>query len=174
MNFEFAILDFIRENLSCDFLDAVMKFFTFLGDGGWVWILTGVILLLFKKTRGIGISVCLALIFSLLVSNITLKPLIARTRPFDLTEGIKLITDRPTDFSFPSGHSSASFAAAVAIFCNNKKYGAFALVLAFLIAFSRLYLYVHFPTDVLAGSVIGSGCGYVAYLITNKIKKVIR
>lgn len=171
MNFEFAILDFIRENLSCGFLDYLMRFFTFLGDEGWIWILTGVVLLFFKKTRRIGISVCMALIFSLLVSNIALKPIIARTRPFDLAEGIKLIIDSPTDFSFPSGHSSASFAAAVAIFCNNKKYGSLALVLSFLIAFSRLYLYVHFPTDVLAGSVIGVGCGYIAYLITKHIKK---
>ena len=171
MNFEFAILDFIREYLSCPLLDSVMKFITFLGDAGWIWILTGVTLLFFKKTRRIGTAICLALIFNLVVTNITLKPLIARTRPFDLAEGIKLITDKPTDFSFPSGHSSASFAASVAIFCNNKKYGAFALVLALLIAFSRLYLYLHFPSDVLAGSIIGSVCGYISYLIIKRIKK---
>ncbi len=171
MDFEFAILDLIREYLSCPLLDSVMKFITFSGDAGRIWILTGVILLFFEKTRKIGIAVCLALIFNFVVTNITLKPLIARTRPFDLAEGIKLITDKPTDFSFPSGHSSASFAASVAIFCNNKKYGTFALILALLIAFSRLYLYLHFPSDVLAGSIIGSVCGYISYLIIKRIKK---
>jgi undecaprenyl-diphosphatase len=171
MNIEYAVLDFIRDTFSSEFLDAVMRFFTFLGDAGWIWILTGVTLLFFKSTRRIGGSVLLALVFSFVFSNLMLKPLIARTRPFDLIEGIKLIIDAPTDFSFPSGHTSASFAAASAIFFQNKKYGAVAIVLACIIAFSRLYLYVHFPSDVIGGCVIGWICGFGSYLTLKHIKK---
>jgi undecaprenyl-diphosphatase len=171
MNIEYAVLDFIRDTFSSEFLDAVMRFFTFLGDAGWIWILTGVTLLFFKSTRRIGGSVLLALVFSFVFSNLMLKPLIARTRPFDLIEGIKLIIDAPTDFSFPSGHTSASFAAASAIFFQNKKYGAVAIVLSCIIAFSRLYLYVHFPSDVIGGCVIGWICGFGSYLTLKHIKK---
>lgn len=171
MEFEYTILDFIQNNFSHPIVDEVMKFFSFLGNSGWVWILLGVSLLFFKKTRKIGITICLSLIFSLLICNITLKPLIARTRPYELREAIALIIDRPNDFSFPSGHTSASFAAAVAIFAHDKRYGAIALTLASLIAFSRLYLYVHFPTDVLGGMIIGSLCGICAYFAIKYVYK---
>ncbi len=165
MNFEIVILDFIRENLSHPFMDGIMKGITFLGNAGWFWICLGVVLSVIPKTRKIGLTVCLALVINLVVCNLTLKPLIGRMRPFDLKEGIDLLISKPTDFSFPSGHTSASFASAVAVFMYNKKYGSMALVLAFLIAFSRLYLYVHFPTDVLGGIIIGSLCGICAYFL---------
>lgn len=165
IEFEFFILNFIREHLSCTFMDAVMRAITFLGDAGWIWILSGIVLTIIPKTRKIGVTVCLSLVLSLLVSNITLKPIIARTRPFDLAEGIALIIDSPKDFSFPSGHTSASFAAAVAIFTHNKKWGVLPLILAVLIGFSRLYLYVHFPSDVLGGALIGTACAVSSYVI---------
>lgn len=163
MNIEFEILNFIRDSFSGPFMDVLMKLITFLGDEGWFWIVSGVVLSIIPKTRKIGFTVCLSMIFSLLVCNLTLKPIIARTRPYDLIEGIELIISAPTDFSFPSGHSSVSFAAAVAIFMHNKKYGSLALVLAGLIAFSRLYLYVHFPSDVIAGSLLGALCGVAGF-----------
>ncbi len=174
-NFEYFILDFIQ-NLSSPFMDFLMKSVTFLGDAGWVWIAAGIILSIIPKTRKVGFTVCLSLIFSVLISNVTLKPLIARTRPYDLIEGIRLIIDAPKDFSFPSGHTSASFAAAAAIFAYNKKWGSIPLILAFLIGFSRLYLYVHFPTDVLGGAVIGSICAIISYysiklIYTKKVSK---
>ncbi len=168
---EYIILDFIRSNFSCPFMDYVMRFISFLGDGGWIWILTGLVLCVFPKTRKAGLTVLVALAINLVICNLTLKPLIARVRPFDLKEGIELIISKPTDFSFPSGHTSASFAAAVAIFLHNKKYGAIALVLAGLIGFSRLYLYVHFPTDVLGGVVVGIISAVASYYIF-KNKKV--
>lgn len=174
MKIEYAILDFIRDNLSSPFMDGVMKIITFLGNGGWFWIALALVLTAVPKTRKIGVSVCVSLLLSLLLCNLTLKPIVARTRPYDLIEGIELIIAKPTDFSFPSGHSSASFAASVAVFANNKKYGAFALALAFLIAFSRLYLYVHFPSDVLAGILLGSFCGIMGYYITKLARRVIK
>lgn len=165
MDFEYAILDFIRDNLSCTPMDAVMQAISFLGNAGWFWIVVGVTLSIIPKTRRMGFTVCLALIFSLIFCNLTLKPLVDRVRPYDLIDGIKLIITAPTDASFPSGHTSASFAAACAIFAHNKKWGGAAIALAVLIAFSRLYLYVHFPSDVLGGIFIGTLCAVFAYYI---------
>ncbi|MBE6693029.1 MAG: phosphatase PAP2 family protein [Ruminococcaceae bacterium] len=170
-NIELSILNFIRDNLTHPILDGVMKFITFFGDAGWFWIVLGVALLFFKKTRKMGITVCFALLLNLILCNITLKPLVARIRPYDLAEGIELIISKPSDFSFPSGHTSASFAAAAGVFAHNKKYGAFALIFAFLIAISRLYLYVHFPTDVLAGAIVGAFCAMVSYYTFKAIFK---
>ena len=174
MEIEYAVLDFIRDNLSSPFMDGFMKIITFLGNGGWFWIVLALVLTAVPKTRRIGVSVCVSLLLSLILCNLTLKPIVARTRPYDLIEGIELIIAKPTDFSFPSGHSSASFAASVAIFANNKKYGAFAVALAFLIAFSRLYLYVHFPSDVLAGILLGSFCGILGYYITKLTRRAVK
>ena len=164
MNFEFAILDFIRENFTSAPMDSIMKFITFFGNAGWFWIVLSLVLAFIPKTRKIGLTACCALLFSLIFCNLTLKPLIARTRPYDVIEGIKLIIEAEHDYSFPSGHTSASFAAAVSIFYYDKKwFGISALVFATLIAFSRLYLYVHFPTDVLGGLVLGIVCATLAF-----------
>lgn len=172
MNFEYVILDFIRDNLSCAFMDALMQFITFFGNGGWFWIALGLVLSFIPKTRKIGITVCLALLINLIICNLSLKPLIARVRPYDLREGIALIIDAPHDFSFPSGHTSASFAAACAVFAYNKKvYGISAVVFATLIAFSRLYLYVHFPTDILGGIVVGIVSALASFFIVKALCK---
>jgi len=165
LDFEYTILDFIRNTFSCDIMDTVMKGITFLGDGGWFWIVLGVVLAVLPETRKIGFTLCGALILSLIFCNLTLKPLISRARPYEIAEGIKLIISPPGDYSFPSGHTSASFAGAVAVFIHNKKFGSIALVLAGLIAFSRLYLYVHFPTDVLGGAIVGTGCAVLSYFL---------
>lgn len=170
MNIEFTILDFIRNNLTSPFMDGLMKGITFLGNAGWIWIVLGVVLAIVPRTRKTGVCVCCALIFSLVLCNLTLKPLIARVRPYELIEGIELIIAAPSDHSFPSGHTSASFAGAVAIFLNEKKLGVPAIILATLIAFSRLYLYVHFPTDVLGGMILGSICAVLGYFIVKKTK----
>ncbi len=174
MSFEIAILDFIRENLSCGAMDVIMKAITFLGNGGWFWIALGVILSFIPKTRRMGLTVCCALLFGLILCNLTLKPLVARTRPYEVVEGIKLIIPTPSDYSFPSGHTNASFAAAVAVFINDKKYGTAALILASLIAFSRLYLYVHFPTDILGGIVVGTVCAILAWYVVKTVEKKIK
>ena len=152
---DFYILDFIRSHLNCAFLDATMSFSSALGNFGLIWILLTAVLFCLKKYRKTAAAMGLALIMTLLVCNCVLKPLIARTRPFNVNTAINLIIAAPKDYSFPSGHTSASFAAATALFAGDKKLGAFALALAAIIAFSRLYLYVHYPSDVLAGAVIG-------------------
>lgn len=151
---ELGILYFLQ-SLHTPWLDWVMKSITHLGDGGFFWILTGVILFCFKKTRRLGFCVLLSLVGGLLIGNILLKNLVARDRPCWIDPTVQLLIANPKDFSFPSGHTLASFEGAVSIFLYNRRWGTAALVLAAVIAFSRLYLFVHFPTDVLTGLALG-------------------
>jgi undecaprenyl-diphosphatase len=157
------ILLWIQEYIRTDWLTAVMLPITKLGDLGKIWILICLVLLIFRKTRSAGAAGILALVFSLCVNNVILKHAFSRTRPYEVVDGLILLTEKATDFSFPSGHAGSSFAAATAIFCMSKSKGRIAaLVLAVLIAFSRLYIGIHYPTDVLAGTVTGILCGLAA------------
>ncbi len=164
-------------------LNPIMYFFTCLGNAGIFWILLALALLtvLPKKYRKVGLTMAIALILSLIMCNGVMKNFYHRVRPF--------VTD-PTlqetelygifatihDWSFPSGHTSASFAAAVAMFMWYKKEGTGALIIAALVSISRLYLTVHYPTDVLASLILGSLYGVIAYFITvalfNKFPKI--
>ena len=167
---DFLILNFIRENTTNPFLDFIMPFITHLGSSGAIWIIICIILLALKKSRRTGITLAISLILCLLICNILLKPLIARPRPYDINTVVEIMVTKPTDFSFPSGHTTASFAAAVSmLLCKKKQLGTISLILAFLIAFSRLYLYVHFPSDVIFGMLLGTILAFFAYYITNFI-----
>lgn len=151
------ILLWIQENVRNEFLTPIMTFITHLGDYGWFWIALAAVLLLIKKTRPLGFLVVCSLIGSYLVNNVLLKNLVARIRPYEAVEGLHRIIEAQVDLSFPSGHTGSSFAAAVVIFLMcSKKAGIPALALAFLIMLSRLYVGVHYPTDVLAGMVTGT------------------
>ena len=167
-NLDFALLDLIQAYIACDFLDRAVPVITHLGDGGWIWIVTALVLLAFKKTRKYGVAMALALILDLLLCNLLLKPLIARPRPFALRE-VTLLIPTPGDHSFPSGHTAASFAAAGGLLFMKARGKVPALVLAALIGLSRLYLYVHYPTDVLGGVLLGLACGFVAVHLTKKL-----
>lgn len=171
--FDLPILDWIAENLCCPFLDAVMPLVTKLGDAGIFWIAVAVMLLIFPKTRRIGLSMGAALLIGLVVCNLTLKPLLARIRPYDYQlehfgRTITLLVATPHDFSFPSGHTLASFEAAIALTVYNRKWGIPALLLAAVIAFSRLYLYVHYPTDVLFSMLISVPIAFLACWLVQK------
>ena len=156
MEIESAILLWIQNNLRCDFLTPVMRVITTLGNGGAFWIVLTLLLLIFKRTRRMGVYCAASMLLTLLVVNLCIKPLAARTRPYELIEGLQILVSRPHDYSFPSGHSANSLTCAWTIFrLAPKKYGVPALVLAVLIALSRLYVGVHYPTDVLAGAAIG-------------------
>ena len=159
--FEFLILNAIQ-NLRCGFVDALMVFFTTLGEWGAVWIFLGVTLLFFKKYRRLGAIILLGLLVGLVTVNLGIKNIVARPRPCSLNPDIELIIPFPSEYSFPSGHTVSSFSAATSVFLNNRKMGAFALSLAAVIAFSRMYLYVHFPTDILGGIVIGVAISFFA------------
>ena len=151
------------------FLDNVMPFISSLANFGFIWILTGVIFIAIKKYRATGFAVLIALLIGALTGNVILKPLVARVRPCDINSTIKLLIIHPEGCSFPSGHTLASFAAATAILRRVKGIGIFALMLAVAIAFSRLYLYVHYPSDVLGGIFIGIVSGLFADLIVSKL-----
>lgn len=168
-NFELNILDWIQTNMQSAFADCFFPLITKLGDAGIFWILVAAVMLLFPKTRKTGAMMGLALIFGLIVCNMTMKPLIARIRPYDINTAVTLIVEKMHDFSFPSGHTTASFEGAVVLLMRDKRLGIPAMILAVLIAFSRLYLYVHFPTDVLAGAVLGTLFAVLAVYLINRI-----
>lgn len=154
-NLDGEILLQIQQHLRTDMLTPFMKIVTFLGNGGWFWILCAVVLLAIPKTRKTGYAAVLSLIFGVIVTNLLLKNIVARPRPFAEIEALIPLIAKPTDFSFPSGHTTASFAVALVMLrMLPKKIGIPAVVLAALVAFSRLYLGVHYPTDVLTGFVV--------------------
>ena len=163
MNIELSILDWIQ-TLHTPFLDKIMVFITRLGDAGIIWIVLSIVLLLIPKTRKSGAVMVVALVVDVLLCNIVLKNLVARTRPYDVNTGVHLLVAKLHDYSFPSGHTAASFASVTALYlAGEKKLWKFALVLACLIAISRFYLYVHYPTDVLGGILFGVISGYLGY-----------
>ena len=163
-----AILDFVRNNLTSYISDRIMLFITSLGNFGAIWIMSALIFIAIKKHRELGVAMMLSLIIALLVGNIILKPIVHRNRPFVNESQIDVLVE-PTDYSFPSGHAFSSFAAAITILCYKKRWGILAIVLASSIAFSRIYLYVHYPSDVLTGLVLGIGAGIASYkLIANQ------
>ena len=135
---------------------------TLLGNGGAVWILAAAILLATKKYRKYGAFLLVGLAVGVLVGNLMLKPLIARPRPCWRDESVQLLIANPTDYSFPSGHTLSSVIGATVLTKANRNFGLLAIPPAALIAFSRLYLYVHFPTDVLGAAVLGVAIGLAA------------
>ena len=169
MDWEFAFLNWIQTNLKCAFLDTVMPLITKLGDAGIFWIAVTLLMLAVRRTRKYGHAAAFALSFGLVIGNCLLKPLIARVRPYDIQTAVSLLISAPTDFSFPSGHTQASFAVATVIFLWNKRVGTVALITAALVAFSRMYLYVHYPTDVLAGLLFGVTFALVGNLSANRL-----
>ena len=177
VSFDLPILDWIQNTMQCGFLDTIMPLITVLGDGGAFWIACAVLMMLLKKYRKTGFSAALALIFGLLLCNIFLKPTVARIRPYDFQEQmgviINLLIEKEHSFSFPSGHTIASFEAATAILLRHKKLGTAAMILAILIAFSRMYLYVHYPTDVIVSVFLGISLAVLASWIVNKVAAVI-
>lgn len=168
MNLDGNLLLFLQENVRNPVLTPVLKLVTALGNGGAVWIALAVLLLCIPKTRKAGCMVVVALLGTLLVNNMILKNLIARTRPYEVIEGLTYMVRKPVDYSFPSGHAGCSFAAACVMFRRlPRQYGVPALILAILISLSRLYVGVHYPSDVLFGMLSGILISYGAETIVN-------
>ena len=156
-------LSFLYSIPRTDFLDKFFLFFSNLaGSIGQLWLIVGIALLIFKKTRKTGAAVLVSYIGVLLFGELLLKHVVTRLRPCQIDEAFVLLVERPTSSSFPSTHSAFAFGAATAIFADYRKAGAAAFIVAALIAFSRLYLFVHFPTDVLCGIVLGVLVGIAA------------
>ena len=168
---ELAVLNWIQ-TLRTDWLDGVMVSASTLGDAGAVWIVLALVLLCIPRTRRVGLTVALALVLDVIVCNGVLKPLFDRVRPCVVNPAVELLVACPTDASFPSGHTAASFAAVSALVAAGSRLWMPGLVLAVLIAVSRLYLYVHWPTDVLAGALLGWGLGCAARSLLRRMKEL--
>lgn len=165
---DFAILYGIQDLLSCPLLDALMPVVTACGDHGLIWIIAGILLLIFPKTRRWGITMLVTLAVTWAICEFGVKNLVARPRPFMIDSSYALLIAAPASFSFPSGHTLSSFLAATVItrapIARGWKIAAWIMAVA--IAFSRLYLFVHFPTDVLAGAIIGILAGLLGTYIS--------
>ena len=171
-SFDSNILFYIQDHIRCRFLDWIFPNITFLGDGGVFWILLAAVFMCFRKTRRAAFCAAFALIGSLLLNNFILKPLVDRIRPYEYYEGLILIGKRAFDASFPSGHTAASVAAAVAMSFYLKKRQSIPLIfLALMIGFSRLYIAIHYPTDVLFGLFDGVVLAFVALVLERWIHR---
>jgi len=167
---DFTILDWIQANLKCPFMDFIMPLITLLGQYGIVWIILSIVFLCTKRYRRCGFETAVGLLSSLLIGNLIIKNLICRDRPCWINEGVELLIKMPTDYSFPSGHTLICMIPATILMFENKKFGIPAMIITVLVAFSRLYLYVHFPTDVLGSIIIGLVIGIAVHMIIKNVK----
>lgn len=172
--FDLPILDWIQANIANPFLDAVMPIITLFGEGGIFWIAWAVLLLIFPKTRKIGWSMGVALLLGVVICNVIMKPLVARPRPYDFQlerfqRTIPLLIEAQHDYSFPSGHTIACFEASVALLLWDKRMGIPAFILAILVSFSRLYLYVHYPSDVIVSVILGTAFAFIGTFVVKKV-----
>ena len=168
IQFESGILLWIQEYLRSDFLDPIVKFITHSGDHGYLWIALLLILFCIPKTRKAALIGAATLILTFTVTNLCLKPLVGRTRPYEVIEGLTRIIGKQSDRSFPSGHTANSMAVGVSLWLVSRKYkilgdkklyfpkeaGWIVLVWSVLVGLSRLYVGVHYPTDVLGGAIV--------------------
>ncbi|MCQ2478533.1 MAG: phosphatase PAP2 family protein [Clostridia bacterium] len=168
--FELQILDKIQDIFACSFLDFVMPKITFLGEAVSV-IAFALVLVRIKKARRTGICAGLALLIGVIIVNLIIKNAVERPRPCDLNTAFNLLIKRSYDSSFPSGHSLACFELTSVLMIKNKKIGIPVLILSVIIAFSRMYLYLHFPSDVLIGAFLGIIFGFTACFIVDKVYK---
>ncbi len=163
----------IQDVLRRPWLDPIVSFYTTLGNHGLLWIGLCLALLLHPKTRRAGTAGLLALVWSLLLTNVLLKNLAQRVRPWLIFEDLIPLIHEGDPNSFPSGHTSAAFAAAVAWARTfpKRRMKAVGLALAALMGLSRLYVGVHFPVDVLCGALVGTLCGYLGWRMLKYIEE---
>ena len=171
---ELAVLDWIQAHLRCGFLDAVLPAISWTCNHGELWIILAAILLLRRRQRWTGVSLSFALVLDLLLCNMLLKPLVGRLRPFAVNAAAELLIPPPLDASFPSGHTAVSFAAVFALKTAGSPLWKPALALAVVIALSRLYLYVHWPSDVLGGALLGAAVGWAGAKLTEATCRRLR
>jgi undecaprenyl-diphosphatase len=165
--FEFGIMTVIHNAVQSDSMDFIMCVISELGNGGMIWIAVTAVLFSKKKYRVLSLKLALGLILGLILGNIMLKNLIARPRPCWMFDNINMLIDVPKDFSFPSGHTLSSFTAAFLLLSEDRRMGIPAIILATLIAVSRIYLFVHFPTDILGGMMLSG----IIFVILKKFEK---
>lgn len=169
------ILLWLQNNMRSEFLDKIMVFITNLGNKGILWIILSLLFLIIPKMRKIGIMTSVSLICDLLLVNILIKNIVRRRRPYEVIEGLTSVIEKQSDFSFPSGHTAASFAFAFVLMLKApKKISVPVMITAVMISFTRLYLGVHYPTDIIGGIVIGFVCSLISITLVNFIEKKIK
>ena len=170
---DFSVLYWIQHTFRCAVFDYFMPKITFLGELGLIWLVFAAILLCLPKYRRAGILLLASLAIGVLIGNVALKNLFLRSRPFWLDPSVRLLISVPRDYSFPSGHTLSSVIAASILTAADRRFGYAVVPLAVLIAFSRLYLFVHFSTDVLASVILGLVIGHLVWkygsILLNKI-----
>lgn len=183
IQFESNILLWIQEYLRSDFLDPIVKFITHSGDHGYLWIALLIVLLCIPKTRKAALIGAATLLLTYIVTNLCLKPLIGRTRPYEVIEGLTRIIGKQSDRSFPSGHTANSMAVGVSLWLVSRKYellgdkklyfpksaGWIVLIWSVLVGLSRLYVGVHYPTDVLGGAIIAILNTIIVFSVYKKV-----
>ncbi len=168
-DYDFAILDWMQDALRSDFLDFLMPKITLIGEHGIFYIAVGILLVFFRRYRRAGITILSGLTIGYVLVNLIVKNLVARARPFQINTAVELLIKAPRDYSFPSGHALHGFMFATVLMFYDKRLGIPAMIAAVLVSFSRLYLYVHFPTDVLAGALMGIGIGVGSYYLVKYV-----
>lgn len=162
----------IHDITHCGFLDKLMPAISLLGTGGFIWIVIAVMMLLHKSTRATGVTMCLAMLLCYLTGNLFLKNLITRPRPYTVDPSIVLLVPPSVEpYSFPSGHTMNSVSAAVTLMLRKTRFAWAAMTFALLTAFSRIYLMMHFPSDVIAGAIIGALSAYLCCMVVKRYEQ---
>ena len=171
-NLDGDLLISIQQAVIRESVTPAVRFITSLGNGGMIWIAFIILMLIFRKTRKDGIWTGCALAVSFVINNLILKNVIARVRPYEAFSAVQLLIEKQSDYSFPSGHTASSFVVAVSIYLFlPRRYGIPALILAFLISLSRLYVGVHYPLDVLCGAISGTLIAMILAAVRKRMEK---
>lgn len=165
-----SILLFIQDNLRCSILNFIMKIFSAMGDGVVILAIMAVIFLLFPKCRRASFYAVCAIAFCFVINNLILKNWVARIRPYEVVDGLELIIAIADDWSFPSGHACAAFAAAFMFTKCKGGWWGLTYIPAALIALSRIYVGIHYPTDIIAGAAIGTLGALLVYIVFNHFR----
>lgn len=166
------IINYIQNHFHNGFTDFIFPIITALGNAGVIWLVIGLCLVFTQKYRRYGVMIFIALALTYTLGDLVLKPMFARPRPYMDSPGRMLLINAPGSYSFPSGHAASSFSAATILWRMNRKFGLFCFILAALIALSRVFLFVHYPSDVLTGAVLGILCAlFVLLLFENRKNK---
>lgn len=171
LEFDDKVIHFVDENLRCEFMDKIMRFVSSLGNNGAIWIgIAFALIILGGEKRKAGWLMIFSLAVEASICNVIIKPTVARVRPND-KHNLDITIKRPTDYSFPSGHTAASFAAAYSMCLSGFKKGLPMIYLSILMGFSRIYLLVHYPMDVIVGAILGIVSASSVHKLSRKRRK---